>query len=103
MITVTSTTTWIRSTGIPKIVHVPSSAVGTPNPGLRPKKPRAVYWRKRDAPIAVMSGTSRGALPERTVRDAFEQDRDPIEVSIATVSRIASDATGLRSRNPLAS
>ena len=27
-----------------------------------PKKPRNVYWRKNDAPIAVISGTSRGAF-----------------------------------------
>ena len=36
---------------------------GTPNPRLcAPKKPRAVFCRNSDAPIAVMSGTSRGAF-----------------------------------------
>ncbi len=27
-----------------------------------PKKPEKVYWRNSEAPMAVISGTSRGAL-----------------------------------------
>ena len=76
-ITVTMTTTWIRSTSRPRIVQVPFRTSGTPNPRFcAPKNPRAVFWRNSEAPIAVMSGTSRGALRSGPIGDPFEQDGD---------------------------
>ena len=47
----------------PKISTVPSIAVGTKYPRFwGPKNPWNEFWRNREAPIAVISGTSRGAF-----------------------------------------
>ena len=57
----------VAANGIPAMSTVPSRAgmfgyERTP----QPYRPRNAYWRNSDAPMAVMSGTSRGA--SRSVR-----------------------------------
>ena len=65
-----------------------------------PKKPRAVYCRKRDAPMAVMSGTSRGA--PRSGRYAIRSSSTAMTMlTIIAVARVRAKARmGLESIMP---
>ena len=61
--TTTKTMPWTFVTSRPNGNQLPWSGAGTGNPYVVvPKNPRALFWRKSEAPIAVMSGTRRGAL-----------------------------------------
>ncbi len=69
-----------------------------------PKKPRNEYWSTNDAPMAEISGTSRGAF--RRGRYAIRSTRSAIAVATtaATAHMMATDsseASGLAFRMPV--
>ena len=98
----TNTSNWILCTGTPKIVMLPANTTGFGKPyGCGPKNPRNVFCRKSEAPIAVMSGTSLGALRRGRYASRSSRTAVPTETPIATAVTIASARMGSRSRKPL--
>ena len=59
-----------------------------------PNRPAIAYWRKNDAPIAVMNGTSRGAFRNGRYATRSSRTATPVDAAIAARRTMASDTTG---------
>jgi hypothetical protein len=98
----TSTSNWILWTGTPTTVTFPASTLGFGKPyGCGPKKPRKVFCKKSEAPIAVISGTSLGAFRRGRYASRSRRTAVPTETPIATAVTIRRATIGSRSRKPL--
>ena len=97
----TMTMTELRRMGMPRIVQEPPrlSGVGYPR-SWSPKKPRAVFWRNSEAPIAVMSGTRRGALRSGRYATRSSNTATATEHTMPAIIRIAMESTGLELIKP---
>ena len=96
------TSNWVRWRVTPRTVTFPASTSGFGYPyGCGPKNPRNVFARKSEAPIAVINGTSRGALRRGRYASRSRRTAVPTDTTTATRVTIASARRGLLLRKPL--